>query len=197
MRVLALFDFDGTITTRDTLAEFIKFVVGKPKYYYGLGANFYLLLGYKLGFIPNYKAKEQLLVYFLKDWYCNDFQEITEQFTERIIGEMIKKEALERIRWHQKQGHKIVVVSASMECWILGWCKQMKIELIATKLAIKDNKLTGKFLTKNCYGKEKVRRIREKYNLNEFDLIYAYGDSKGDKDMLLLADKAFYKSFRN
>jgi phosphoserine phosphatase len=47
----------------------------------------------------------------------------------------------------------------------------------------------------NCYGEEKVRRIRASYNLDEFNHIYAYGDSEGDKAMLDLAHEHDYKHF--
>ncbi len=70
------------------------------------------------------------------------------------------------------------------------------LELIATKFEIENNKISGKLLTKNCYGQEKVNRIRKQYNLNDYNHIYAYGDSKGDKEMLELANFSFFKPFR-
>ena len=61
---------------------------------------------------------------------------------------------------------------------------------------MQDNIITGNFITKNCYGQEKVNRIKESYDLSKYDLIYAYGDSRGDKEMLELANNSFYKPFR-
>jgi HAD superfamily phosphoserine phosphatase-like hydrolase len=89
-----------------------------------------------------------------------------------------------------------VVVSASVECWLGPWCDKNGLDLIGTQLEIKDNRVTGKLLSKNCYGKEKVNRIRERYDLNSFDFIYAYGDSRGDDEMLELAQEKYYKPFR-
>ena len=80
---------------------------------------------------------------------------------------------MKKIIWHQEQGHKVVVVSASMECWLKKWCEKYSIDLIATRLEIQDGKLTGKFATKNCYGPEKANRIKEVYDLSQFDYIYA------------------------
>ena len=108
-----------------------------------------------------------------------------------MLNKIRKKDALDKITWHQRQGHKIVVVSASMECWLQKWCTVNKVELIATRLEIKENKLTGRFATKNCYGPEKVQRIKAYLNLDDFNFIYAYGDSRGDKEMLELADNAY------
>ena len=40
-----------------------------------------------------------------------------------------------------------------------------------------------------------MRRIKASYNLDEFNHIYAYGDSEGDKAMLDLAHEHDYKHF--
>ena len=84
-----------------------------------------------------------------------------------------------------------------MECWVKPWCDKNNIDLISTRLEVKDNKLTGKFATKNCYGREKVNRVKEAYDLSQYNHIYAYGDSRGDRELLALADESFYKPFRD
>jgi HAD superfamily phosphoserine phosphatase-like hydrolase len=103
---------------------------------------------------------------------------------------------MDKIAWHKEQGNKVVIVSASMECWLKPWCDKHNLELIATKIEIKEDVLTGKFLTKNCHGIEKVNRINKIYVLSEYDYIYAYGDSSGDRELLSLANEKFYKPFR-
>jgi HAD superfamily phosphoserine phosphatase-like hydrolase len=91
---------------------------------------------------------------------------------------------------------EIVIVSASPDNWLKAWCKQFGAALISTKLEVRDRKLTGKIDGKNCRGEEKVRRIRMQYDLSNYDEVYAYGDTKGDKPMLALATFAFYQPFR-
>jgi len=81
-------------------------------------------------------------------------------------------------------------VSASMQSWIQPWCDKNNIELLSTQLEFKDGKVTGRFLTKNCHGKEKENRIKELLHVEDYETIYAYGDSSGDTEMLALADKA-------
>ena len=90
----------------------------------------------------------------------------------------------------------IVVVSASPENWICHWAEQMQVKLIATKMDIKDGKLTGRIIGKNCHGEEKVRRIMEMYKLSDYEMVYAYGDTKGDRPMLKLAHTGHWKPFR-
>ena len=192
---ISFFDFDGTITNKDSLADFIIYAIGDFSYYKGLLILSPMLLAYKLKIIPNHIAKQKLISYFFKGWDIRDFQKITKSYSKEKIVEIVRPKAIERIKWHQEKGHKIVVVSASMEGWLQGWCKSYNLELIGTKLEVSNNKITGKFATENCYGIEKVNRIKENYILEDYDIIYAYGDSYGDKEMLSIADKKYYKYF--
>ena len=64
LKSIAFFDFDGTITTRDTFPEIIKFQKDKRSFYMGFILNAPLLVGYKLGIIPNDIAKQKILKYF-------------------------------------------------------------------------------------------------------------------------------------
>ena len=192
---IAFFDFDGTITTQDSLPDFIKFAIGKPKYYLGLCLLSPILLAYVLKLLPNHIAKEKMISYFFKGWPEKNFQTVADEYAALQIDKIVRPKALEKLRWHQEQGHKVVIVSASMKSWLKKWCDTQNVELISTQLEIKQGKLTGKFATKNCHGKEKVNRIKEQYSLQDYSYIYAYGDSSGDKDMLKLANEAFYKPF--
>lgn len=192
---LALFDFDGTITTKDSLADFIQYAIGKPKYYLGLLKLSPILIAYKLKFIPNYIAKEKLISYFFKGWDDELFQDIADKYSINQIDKITRLVAIEKINWHQNQNHQVVIVSASMECWLKKWCEKHNIDLIATGLEIQNGKVTGRFATKNCYGIEKVNRIKKKYDLSKYNVIYAYGDSSGDNEMLSIANERYYKYF--
>lgn len=193
---IAFFDFDGTITTDDSLLRFIRFVVGDFRFIFGLVALSPILLAYKLGLIPNYKAKQKMLSWFFKGISKNAFFKVANEYSLVHIDKILRQKAMEKINWHKAQGHQIVVVSASIECWLSQWCTKNGLELIATKLEIKDGVVTGALLSKNCYGEEKVNRIKELYNLDEYEYIYAYGDSRGDQEMLKLANESFYKPFK-
>lgn len=193
---LALFDFDGTITKSDSFFRFIRFAVGDKKVAIGFVVLFPILVFYKLKLIPNHKAKQMVLSYFFKGWDTQRFVAIANDYSLNHIDEIVRHQALERINWHKKSGHKVVVVSASMECWLEAWCKKMELDLIATRLDRSSDLITGEFATPNCFGAEKVNRIRSKYDLSSYTKIYAYGDSSGDKEMLKLADESYYKPFR-
>jgi phosphoserine phosphatase len=78
---------------------------------------------------------------------------------------------------------------------MLKWCQANNIKLISTCLESRNGKLTGSFLTPDCSGEEKVKRIKEMYFLEQYEKIYAYGDTKSDLPMLELADYKFYRRF--
>ena len=195
MQTLVLFDFDGTITTDDSLIKFIRYCVGDIKTILGMLILLPMLITYKLKLIPNYRAKQYMLSYFFKGMDKHKFQTKAQEYSIKHIDRIVRPKAIEKIRWHQKQNHKVVVVSASIECWLKPWCNKNGLELIATKMQINKDTITGKFLTKNCYGIEKVNRVKEVYNLSDYKKIYAYGDSYGDKELFELADESFYKPF--
>ena len=196
MMKIAFFDFDGTITTSDSFIKFIRFVVGDIRFILGMTVLSPMLVAYKLRLIPNYTAKQAVLSYFFKGMSEAQFQSTARDYSLKNIDAILRPKAMAKIAWHKEQEHKIVVVSASIESWLKPWCNQHGLDLIATKLEIKEGIVTGKLLTKNCYGMEKVRRVKERYNLDDYDHIYAYGDSRGDKELLELADEGFYQPFR-
>jgi phosphatidylglycerophosphatase C len=147
--------------------------------------------------MPNWKSKQYFLSHFLKDESATVFEKRCMQFSENYLPYLIRPRALEAINQYKKNGATVAVVSASAENWVKPWCDQNGIRCLATKLEVQQNKLTGKILGKNCHGPEKVCRIKEKFNLDQYDEVIAYGDTSGDKEMLALAHKSHYKPFRN
>jgi len=192
---IAFFDFDGTVTSKDSLLGFIGFAVGKPSYYLGLLLLSPMLTAYVLKLIPNYQAKQILISYYFKGWDIHQFEQVAEQYALKEIPKIIRQNALEAVLKHQSNGDEVVIVSASMQNWLQVWCDKYGLALIATKLEVEQGKLTGQFASKNCYGDEKVNRIKQAYDLERYDCIYAYGDSKGDNAMLKLADKPHMNVF--
>ena len=194
-KVVAAFDFDGTITSRDSLPIFILFAVRAGRLLAGGLQSIPYILLYKLKFIPNYKAKEQLFKAFFAGMPVDLFNELATKFSMRI-DKIVNPIALEKIKWHQTMGHEVVIVSASPENWIRPWADQNGIKIVlSTKLQTNDGIITGRFLSKNCHGAEKVARLLERYPDRSHYELYAYGDSSGDKELLELADHAFYRSF--
>ncbi len=195
-RRIAFFDFDGTITTKDTLLEIIKYHAGTSRYYLGFLLCSPYIIAWKLGLLPNYAAKERVMRFFFSNTPVEEFQRKCDAFANDVLPTLLRPKALDEIERLQQAGAEVVIVSASPGNWSQQWRTKLGLASLATRLQVKDNKLTGRFDGKNCHGEEKVCRIRDAYDLDAYDEVYSYGDSKGDKPMLGLATFAFYKPFR-
>ena len=195
-RQIAFLDFDGTITTKDTLLEFIKFNKGSFRFYLGFLINSPWLIAWKARIISNQKAKERMLTWFFGGTPLDAFQETCYRFAATAVPGLIRPKALKEIRMLQEKGVDVVIVSASPANWLQPWTDELGIALLATRLQTRDSRITGRIVDRNCHGDEKVRRIRESYDLSAYDHIIAYGDSSGDKPMLALANYTYFKPFR-
>lgn len=192
---LALFDFDGTITHRDSLTDFIPYAVGWKRFCAGLVVLTPALSLFALKLLANDKTKEIVLKHYFCGWPQERFLAVAEKFANEKLPSLTKPSAMERIRWHKQQNHTIAVVSASPELYLLPWCRKEGLELIGTRLEIVDGKMTGKLDGANCHGREKIQRIRKKYDLTKFERIYAYGDSESDRCQQEIAHEFHFRSF--
>jgi HAD superfamily hydrolase (TIGR01490 family) len=199
MEKIAFFDFDGTITDKDSLLEFIKFSKGKTSFYLGFLLNSPWMIAYKLKIISNQRAKEAVLRFFFRDMPLSAFEEHCSRFASEKVPGLVRRKALKEIRMLREIGFRVVIVSASPGNWILPWAGTVGADLIATRLETRTagiEYLTGNISGKNCHGEEKVVRIREQFKLEDFHPIHAYGDTKGDIPMLDLGSYSFMKPFR-
>lgn len=185
---LALFDFDGTLTKKDSLDEFLKYSVGREKYLINMFKFIPYFVLWQTKLMNNGIAKEHLFRIFFKGFDEKSFKDIAQKFSLTKLDGMMRKDRMKLLLDHQKKGDRVIIVSASMQCWLQPWCDKNNIELLSTRLEFKNGKFTGRFLTRNCHGKEKERRVREILNPKEYEKIYAYGDSSGDTQMLAMAD---------
>lgn len=190
---IAFFDFDGTITNTDSLFRFIRFSKGNFRFFAGLLVMSPVFLLYLLKLIPNDRAKEMVLAWFFKGTSENKLLAQGKEFAYQVIPQIIRAEAQEALDFHRHEGDVVVVVTASLSCWIKPWCDAQGFSLLATEAEFRNGVFTGRFAGKNCHGEEKVARIRAAYDLTVFGKIYAYGDSSGDEEMLNLADVKFLK----
>ncbi|MDR0427788.1 MAG: haloacid dehalogenase-like hydrolase [Dysgonamonadaceae bacterium] len=192
MRNIAVFDFDGTITQKDTLFEFLKFTHGW-RYYINLLILSPVLIAFKLKLIKNYRAKQILFSLFYKEWDIDTFNSFCADFASKI---KIRPKALDAIKKHSEKGDIIVIASASIENWIYPWSSEYNIDhVLATRIEVIHGKITGKFFGKNCFGQEKVNRISEVFPTRTNYYLTAYGDSRGDKELLEYANESYLNKF--
>jgi phosphatidylglycerophosphatase C len=196
IKKLVLFDFDGTITTKDTLLEFLIFYKGYVRFLLGMLILSPVILLYLTKLIPNWKGKQICLRYFLGGDELSYFNQRCRAFAEKKLPRLIRPEAETAIKQYKRENAQIAVVSASAENWIKPWCDKQGILCIGTQLEVEDNKITGNLCGANCYGPEKVKRIEKQFLLADYQQIIAYGDSSGDREMFAIAHQQYFKPFR-
>jgi phosphatidylglycerophosphatase C len=185
---VAVFDFDGTLIRKDSFLEFIKFAFGKRAFLTGFFLNSPYLVAFKLKLYPNWKAKERVFSYFFRGMSYEQFCRLGQDFAAALPA-MQKSRQVDALRSHKLAGHRVYVVSASVEEWVAPWCLNLGVDkVLATKVEVKEGRLTGRLLSKNCYGQEKVNRLLEVEPERNSYILHAYGDSRGDKEMLAFAD---------
>ncbi len=191
MRKLYVFDFDGTLTTQDTFLAFIRYAKGPLAFALGFLLHAPLLVLMKMKLYPNWKAKQRIFTWFFKGMSLEDFNTHCRMFalTHRHL---LRPKGLEIISKAKKEGAQIMIVSASIENWIQPFFPD--IAILGTLVNVQNGQITGEFLSKNCYGQEKVNRILACIQDRKQYYIIAYGDSRGDKEMLAFADEGHYKA---
>lgn len=196
MKTIYAFDFDGTLTTRDTLIEFTRYTYGKYWFFRVIMRHLHILILMKLHLYPNGKAKERFFNYLIRGLPVDIFDEICNEFVDGN-RHLLRPKGMEAVRQAASSGCPVVIVTASIEQWVAPFFNGIEgVTIIGTKPEIVEDRITGNFASPNCYGKEKVRRLLELYpDRNSYRLI-AYGDSRGDRELLAEADEAHYKPFR-
>lgn len=197
--IVAAFDFDGTMTYRDTLLPFLCFTKGNVLTYWKLTLELHHLLGFIFGINSRQQTKEAILTRFLAGAHVNLCQKAGEEFANSKLPKLIKPEAFDRFLYHLKRGDRCVLVSANLDLYLKPWAKQVGFrDAICSECEVDaQGRLTGKLKGKNCWGPEKTRRLTELLGPKENYILYAYGDSSGDKELLALADYPYFKTMQN
>ena len=159
---IVIFDFDGTLTTNDTLIAFIRYACGNAAFVWGFLLHLPLLVLMKLRLYDNGKTKERVFSYFFRGWTEERFTQACGAFAASH-RHLLRQQTVNILRQAQQDGARVLIVTAN------------------------NGLLTGRFHTPNCYGAEKVRRVEE--CIKEASHITAYGDSRGDRELLAWADE--------
>ena len=195
--VVALFDFDGTVTHCDSLMPFLRFAVGRARFWAGMIVLTPALLRYCLGGFDRTQFKNSVLSQYFGGWRAEQLVGKVERFNKTVLPALCKDEALARIRWHHEQGHRIVLISASPEIYLSSWAATLPIEaVLATRLEMRDGTFSGRIHGQNCRGPEKVARLTDYLGGLDGYEFFAYGDSAGDREMLAIAAHGYYRPFR-
>ena len=196
---IAAFDFDGTLTRRDTLMPFLARGLGWPRFLLALLRCAPWLVAFALRLIPNHAAKQKLLLVTLQNKTTAEMTDWTKRWLAQDFPGQLQSWTMAQLAEHQRAGHCCVLVSASPDIYLAKVAHELGFDaLLCTEMAVIDGRLTGLMRTPNCHGEEKVRRLKA-WMTDRFGaaadsvVVYAYGDTSGDKPMLRMAQHAWYQ----
>jgi phosphatidylglycerophosphatase C len=195
--VIAAFDFDGTLTYHDTFFPFLKYVCHP----FNIASGLFFVLPYlPLGcFYPYYRqrAKEMIISKTLRGTSLDLIKKKGDEFARGILQTQLRPEGIKKLHWHQQQGHRCILISANLDVYLEPWALQAGFHnLICSKVEVDSHQiLNGKLSGSNCWGAEKTKRLLQLAGPKDNFTLYAYGNSRGDKELLDLADYPFYRTF--
>ena len=190
---LALFDFDGTITTVETFPIFMRRAVPRARLAIGACVLAPWLVGYRSGAVSGKTVRAAMVRVGLRGVPDTTARDAGRRFAEEFLPGVIRPQASERIDWHKARGDAVVIVSAALDLYLAEWARARGIDVVCSRLEAKNGVLTGRYHGGDCCGPEKVTRIRARYDLGRYARIFAYGDTIEDREMLRLANHRYYR----
>jgi len=193
--VLVAFDFDGTLTVRDSFTGFLRWRAGAL----GFGLGFTRLIPAAIRYLSHRDRgiiKAEAVKVFLKGVTRERLETDAKAYAEFAAPALFRPDALAAWRRWQATGARVVIVTASPDILVAPFARGLGAEtLIGTQLEFDQaDKVTGALASRNCRGPEKVRRLRQAFG-EDVTLAAAYGDTAGDHDMLRIADEQGYRVF--
>ncbi|WP_100077522.1 HAD family hydrolase [Chryseobacterium camelliae] len=194
MKKLYCFDFDGTITYKDTMFMYLRFYdPARFRMQFLRHVPLFILLKLKLA--ETEKVKKSFIGSILKGQTQEKIEKKAQQFFEQHYPKIVRENALDFIQNMDRESTKSLLVTASLDIWAKPFAEALQMQLVATKAEFRNGIFTGNFIGKNCNGKEKLVRIQEEIHDSKFDKIIAFGDTSGDKYMLRWANEGHYQFF--
>ncbi|MFC0682927.1 HAD family hydrolase [Lysobacter korlensis] len=190
---LALFDFDGTITERDTMPDFMLAAVRPGRVAVGKLVLLPLVLGYKLGIVSGSVVRAAICRFGFWGIPATELEQHGSVFAESFLPSVLRPQAMERTAWHKARGDRVVVVSGGLDLYLKHWAKAHGLELLCSSLELRGGRYTGRYQGAQCVRAEKVRRVQVAFPTDTYRRVFAYGDTPEDHDLLAMAHEAYYR----
>jgi phosphatidylglycerophosphatase C len=193
--VVAAFDFDGTLTIRDCVVPFLDRVAGRVGLVAGILKQPLALAGAVV-----HRDRDRMKAVAVRAAFtgreADAVSAIGTEFAATVAGSWLRADTTARLAWHRQQGHHIVLVSASLGAYLHAVGKILGVDAVLCTEAIvgPDGRYTGEMAGGNCRGPEKIRRLESwmgEIRISEAE-VWAYGDSRGDRELLAAARHPFF-----
>jgi phosphatidylglycerophosphatase C len=191
--VVAAFDVDGTLTTRDCVTPFLRRAAGRRL----VSA----ILGHPLEALAAAARRDrdrlkELACAALRGVEAPVVDELGRSFAREVMTRWLRDDTTARLRRHRELGHRVILASASLDAYLGPLGEMLEVDgVVCTRLERgPDDRLTGRLVGANCRGVEKARRVREWLEAGGLAgaVLWAYGDSSGDRPLLEAADHAVW-----
>lgn len=189
---LALFDFDGTLTTRETFPAFMRYAVVRPRLLAGGVLLAPVVFGYRRGWVAGNPTRASIVQMGLRGVDAERLRAQGAAFARDVLPGVLRPEAMARLAWHRQRGDRVVVVSGGLDVYLAPWCADQGVELLCSVLAERGGRITG-YAGPQCVGEEKVRRVHTLCDPRAYAAIHAYGDTHEDLAMLAMAHHRTYR----
>lgn len=190
---LALFDFDGTLTTQETFAPFLRYAVPPLRRAWASVLLAPLVPLYRRGWMSGSTLRGTAARVALSGLDEARVREAGKRFAHDIVPGWLRPEAVAALRAHRDAGDRVIVVSGGFELLVAPWCASEGVECLASRLDVREGRLTGRYLGAQCVGAEKANRVREQCDIAGFATIHAWGDTPEDDALLALASRRVYR----
>lgn len=194
---IVAFDFDGTLTVKDSYTDFLKWRAGSSRYAIGMAKLGPAALAYLLD-RDRGRIKAEATREFLKGVPRETLEEDAKRYAKEVAQDLLRADAVATFRWWRARGATVVIVTASPELVVAPFARALgAAALLGTQLEVDENdRITGLFSCPNCRGDEKVSRLKAHFG-EDVRLAAAYGDTSGDTAMLAIAEEKGYRVFKS
>lgn len=192
-RDLALFDFDGTLTTCETFPIFVKRFVPRSRRVAGWLRLWPLVLGYRLRLVSGTRLRAAIVQLAFAGAGAEALAEAGQRFATEFLPRVLRPDLMQRLAWHRQRGDRVLIVSGGLGLYLRPWAAAQGLEVLCSELEVVDGQCTGTFAGEQCVGAEKARRVCERIDLANHAKVHAYGDTPEDAAMLAIADQRWYR----
>jgi phosphatidylglycerophosphatase C len=192
--VIAAFDVDGTLTTRDCVRPFLERVSGRRRMVTSMLRRPLATVSAAVR-LDRDLFKEIVVGGSLHGKLVAGVETIGEQFAQYVLVNWLRPDMLRRLRWHQRAGHRTVIVSASLAAYLRPLAQRLGVDdVLCTDVTRSGDRYGSRLTGRNCRADEKRRRLDEWLEERKWGdaEVWAYGNSAGDRELLDRADHAVW-----
>ena len=192
---IVAFDFDGTLTIRDSFTEFLRWRAGPGAWMLGL-----VKLAPAVAAYARDRDRGRIKAASVREFLLGVDRAMLEadaaRFADHIWPRFMRPDAMKTWNeWGERGAHR-VIVTASPTSTVAPFARKLGADaLLGTEFVFDaDDRITGEFAGPNCRAEEKVRRLKAAYG-QDMVLTAAYGDTSGDTEMLAMAQEPGFRVF--